>query len=169
LQAEREKKHGRIKRIAMVLAILLMLPLAAAQLAYIFRVQIAAGYPAAKPGLQMLCDALHCDIPLPAQIDQIVIESNELLEQSPGTHIYSLSVQLHNQSTQTQAWPQIELVLNDKKEKALMQRSFGPAEYLDNPADIRKGFAPSSAQNIHLYFDVPRLQAAGYRVAAFYP
>lgn len=169
LQAEREQRHGRRKKIAMTLASLLLLPLAAAQLAYALRVPLAANLPASKPALTTMCQMLGCDIPLPAQIDQIIIESNEMLEQSPGLHVYSLTVQLHNQSGVTQAWPQLELVLNDKKDKALLQKTFTPAEYLDHPADAGKGFAPGSVQNIKLYFNLPKLNAAGYHVGVFYP
>jgi len=169
LKAEREQRLGRILKIAMLSASVLLLPLLLAQFAYIFRVQLSANFPETRPMLQQACSLLHCTIGLPAQIEQITLESNELQEQSPGKNVFALSIQLQNHSNLTQAWPHVELVLNDKKDKPVLQKAFAAKDYLNNQAELDKGFAANSEKNIKIYFQLPKLSAAGYHVGIFYP
>ena len=168
IKAEREQKRGRIIRIAMGVSCLLLLPLLLLQAVYIFRVQIAANYPNSKAILVQACGLMHCEIPLPAQKELITLESNEL-ELQPDGKIFSLVMQLQNNGTTQQAWPHIELVLNDEKEKAVLQKAFTPNEYLTDKVLLSKGFTPKSQQNITVYFELPKLKAAGYHVSLFYP
>ena len=169
LKAEREQKRGRLIRIAMVVAILLLLPLLLLQATYLFRVQIAANFPESKASLIQACGVIHCQIDLPAQIERISVESNELESLPPDNKAFSLAMQLQNNSSTLQAWPYVELVLNDEKERAVLQKAFKPSEYLVDPAVISKGFASKSQQNIKLYFELPKTKASGYHVSIFYP
>lgn len=169
LQAEKAEKRGRLYSILMILLSLILLPALIAQTGYIFRNQIAAAYPETRSGLEQVCRIIHCQISLPAQIDYITIESNELQALSPGKNTYSLVMQLQNRSNTVQSWPAVELVLNDAKDKPVLQKAFTPKNYLSEPADIAKGFAPGTEKNIKLYFDLPKLKASGYHVSVFYP
>jgi len=169
LQAEKAEKRRRLYSILMILLSLILLPALIAQAGYIFRNQIAAAYPETRAGLEQACRIIHCQISLPAQIDYITIESNELQALSPGKNTFSLVMQLQNRSNTVQSWPMVELVLNDAKEKPVLQKAFAPKDYLSEPADIAKGFAPGTEKNIKLYFDLPKLKASGYHVSVFYP
>jgi len=169
LQAEKAEKRGRLYSIAMILLSLILLPALIAQAGYVFRNQIAAAYPETRAGLEQACRILRCQISLPAQIDYITIESNELQTLSPEKKTFSLVMQLQNRSNTVQSWPMVELVLNDAKDKPVLQKAFAPKDYLSEPAEIAKGFPPSSEKNITLYFELPKLKASGYHVSAFYP
>ena len=169
LKAEREQKRGRLIRIAMLLSCLILLPALLLQLAYIFRVQISANFPEARPVLVQACGVIHCQISLPAQIEHITLESNELESPPPDGKAFTLTMQLQNNATTIQTWPYVELVLNDEKDKAVLQKAFAPADYLNDKATLSKGFAPKSQQNIKLYFELPKLKASGYHVSVFYP
>lgn len=169
LQAEKAEKRGRLYSILMILLSLILLPALVAQTGYIFRNQIAAAYPETRAGLEQACRILHCQISLPAQIEYITIESNELQALSPGKNTFSLVMQLQNRSNTVQSWPVVELVLNDAKEKPVLQKAFAPKDYLSESADIAKGFAPGSEKSVKLYFDLPKLKASGYHVSVFYP
>ncbi|MFZ6848815.1 DUF3426 domain-containing protein [Undibacterium sp. RuRC25W] len=169
LKAEREQKRGRIVRIAMLVSCLLLLPLLLLQAIYIFRVQIAANFPESKAALIKACDVMHCQVNLPAQIERISVESNELESPPPEGKAFSLSIQLQNNSATLQSWPHIELILNDEKDKAVLQKAFTPSDYLTDQTVLSKGFAPKSQQNIKVYFELPKLRASGYHVSIFYP
>ncbi|MCU6434732.1 zinc-ribbon domain-containing protein [Undibacterium sp. Jales W-56] len=169
IAAEKNKGRSRWIRVAMIVFSLLMLCTLLGQISYSARNQIAAWLPQTKPALSDACKLLKCQISLPAQIDQLSIESNELQALSTARSVFSLAVQLQNKGSLTQEWPMLELVLNDAKDKPVLRKVFTPADYLNNKTDLPKGFPASSEQTVKLYFELSDLKAAGYHVSIFYP
>ncbi|MFZ6718613.1 DUF3426 domain-containing protein [Undibacterium sp. Ji49W] len=169
IQAEKQQRRKRVTTIMLTLMVLLLFPLLLAQSSYIFRSQLAAWLPESKPYLQQACKLLQCQVNLPAQIEQITVESNELQALAPDRNVFLLVMQIQNRSSIVQAWPTVELILNDAKDKAVLQRVFGPDDYLTEKDKLSKGFTAGSDQNIKLYFELPKLKAAGYHVSVFYP
>jgi hypothetical protein len=153
----------------MAIACPLLLITLIAQGAYIFRNQIAASWPQSKALLTLACSAIGCQLDLPRQIDAVSIESSELQTIAASRELFALTTLLRNRSTSTQAWPNIELTLNDPNEKAIARRVFTPREYLPPAADPAKGFAPLSEQSVKLFFELTQLKPSGYRVYLFYP
>lgn len=136
---------------------------------YLFRSQLQTRFPELKPMLAQACQKIDCGVRLATQIDAISLESSELQTVTTNKNNLSLSMLLRNRSAQTQAWPHIELTLNDATEQALVRRVFVPREYLGAGQDSTKGFDPDSEQSIKLYFTLTQLKASGYRVLLFYP
>jgi hypothetical protein len=106
---------------------------------------------------------------LPAQIESVAIESSELQTLAPDSNTFALTVLLRNHGATAQAWPNIELTLNDSNEKPIARRVFLPRDYLAESADVRKGFAARSEQPVKVHFELVQLKASGYRVYLFYP
>lgn len=169
IQAEKQRARKRIANVMYSLMVVMLVPLLAGQSAYVFRNQLAARVPETKPYLQQACKLLQCQVTLPAQIDKIVVDSNELQNLAPERNVFMLVMQIQNQSDVVQTWPNIELVLNDVKEKPLLQRIFTPEDYLNEKSKLANGFAASGEQNIKLYFELPAIKAAGFHVGVFYP
>jgi predicted Zn finger-like uncharacterized protein len=169
IQAEKQRARKRMANIMLGLMVGLLLPLLLGQSAYIFRNQLAARVPETKPWLLQACKYLGCQVALPAQIDKIAVDSNELQNLAPERNVFMLVMQIQNQSDVVQAWPNIELVLNDVKDKPLLQRAFTPADYLAEKDKLAKGFAAGGEQSIKLYFELPVLKPAGFHVGVFYP
>ncbi|NDI86502.1 DUF3426 domain-containing protein [Undibacterium crateris] len=169
LQAERAQKRKKILTIVYALLSLILLPALLGQVVYLNRNSIAAMYPDSKPGLQKACALLACQISLPAKIEQITIEANELISQDSEKNIFQLTLQLQNHSAMPLAWPHVELILNDAKDKTVIRKSFSPKEYLSEAGEEAKGFTPNADKNIKIYFELPQLKASGYHVGAFYP
>lgn len=169
IQAEKKQRRSRIVRISMLLFSFILFLTLLAQASYSLRHQIAARFPQTKPALQEACKFLRCRIAMPAQIDLVTIESSELQTLDKEAKILSLAVLLQNSSGTLQAWPMLELILNDSKEQIVLRRVFTPAEYLANKNDLIKGFAPASEQNVTLHFEISEVKAAGYKLHAFYP
>ena len=167
-RGRRNQWLGKKLRIALGIACFILLIAALVQGTYLFRNQIAGMFPQAKPFLTQLCDVIACRIDLPAQITAVSIESSELQTLADNKESFVLTTLLRNYSDTLQAWPHIELTLNDANEKPLLRRVFKPADYL-NESEIRKGFAASSEQSVKLSFDLAQIKASGYRVYLFYP
>lgn len=163
----RRQKLGKLATVAMSAGSVLLVGALVGQAATTFRNPLAASVPQLKPALQSLCAALGCKVELPAQIDYVTIEQGELQTLSEST--FSFTTLLRNQSTTAQAWPDIELRLDDANDKAVLRRVFTPHDYLGPDADLGKGFAPHSEQSIKLYFELRQLKASGYHIAVFYP
>jgi len=166
---KRRQKLGRTLRISMALGSFLLLVGLLAQAAYGFRDQIAARLPQTKPVLARACAVIGCRLELPAQIEALSIESSELQAVPGRPDMFVLTTLLRNDSAIGQAWPNIELTLNDANEQALARRVFTPHDYLPAIQDAAKGFAANSEQAVKLSFEVAQLKAAGYRVGLFYP
>lgn len=166
---KRRQKLGRAMRISMALGSFLLLVGLLAQAAYSFRDQIAARLPQTKPVLARACAMIGCRLELPAQIETLSIESSELQAVPGHPDMFVLTTLLRNDSGIVQAWPIVELTLNDANEQALARRVFAPRDYLPATQDAAKGFAANSEQAVRLFFEVVQLKAAGYRVGLFYP
>ena len=166
-RVERSQKYGKAITLTMAIGIPLLLAGLVLQAATTFRDTLAANYPQLKPALAAVCQPLGCKIALPAQLDALSVEQGELVTMAENT--FSYSTVLRNQSKTAQAWPHLELTLNDNADKPVLRRVFAPREYLPAPADAERGFGPRSEQSIKLYFELKELKASGYHIAIFYP
>jgi predicted Zn finger-like uncharacterized protein len=166
-RTRRRERVGRVARIVMGAAIPLLLLALGAQVVGTFRNPLAAAVPALKPALVAVCAVAGCKVELPAQIEALSIEQGEL--QTLAENVFSFSTTLRNQSGSAQAWPHIELILNDAADKPVLRRVFAPRDYLAGAADVDKGVLPRSEQSVKLYFTLAQVKASGYHIAIFYP
>jgi predicted Zn finger-like uncharacterized protein len=166
-RGRQQEQSGKTRRILMAAGSLLLLLGLAGQAAYTFRNLLAARYPVAKPALAAGCKLIGCRVELPAQIDNLVIETGELT--TLGGSTYALATLLRNQGALVQAWPHIELALTDANDKPMLRRVFTPAEYLPQGATPATGFGARAEQPVKLYFRLDQLKPSGYHIAVFYP
>jgi predicted Zn finger-like uncharacterized protein len=137
--------------------------------AYAFRNHLAAMLPQTRPALLALCKLASCRIDLPAQIDAVSIETNEMQAIADNPDGLQLTALLRNRSALPQTWPSIELTLNDPNDKPLARRVFGPRDYLGADLSNGKGFPANSEQGVKLMLALNQLKPAGYRLYLFYP
>lgn len=163
----RREQSGKALRVAMAAGSAVLLLLLFLQVMTTFRNPLAAQFPQWKPTLVALCKLSGCQVDLPAQIEALAIEQGEL--QTIKDQTFSYVSLLRNQSRSVQAWPSIELILNDASDKPVLRRVIAPRDYLPATVDVSKGFAPRSEQTIKVYFALDQLTASGYHIAIFYP
>lgn len=169
VKRERKKQtRGRSMRIAMSAGAFLLFLTALMQAGYALRDQLAARIPESKPLLQSACTYLGCKISLPAQIDNISIESHQIVTLATRKDTSELSLLLRNSGSTVQAWPQLEMTLIDENNIPLARRVFSPAEYLPASTDPQKGFAATSEQQVKVYFEFIDAKPANYHVDVFY-
>jgi predicted Zn finger-like uncharacterized protein len=161
------RKVGKAATIIMSLGSVLLVAALFGQAITTFRNTLAAAMPPLKPALTAACNALGCKIELPTQIDDLTIEQGEL--QTLSDTAFSFTTLLRNQSATAQAWPSIELSLDDANDKRILRRVFTPRDYLSADVAQDKGFAPHTEQAVKLYFELHDLKASGYHIAVFYP
>jgi hypothetical protein len=166
-RANRRQRLQRVGKVVMAFGTPILLAALVAQSVTTFRNPLAASFPQLKPALNTLCQPLGCKVELPMQIDMLAIEQGEL--QTLADNTYSYVTVLRNQARNPQAWPSIELVLNDSADKPVLRRVFAPRDYLASQAEVDKGFAPRSEQPVKLYFELSQVKASGYHIAIFYP
>jgi len=73
-----------VRRWPWVIGSVILLLTAAAQLAYLFRVELAVVAPVTRPVLVAGCELLGCDLPRPRKPDQIDFETSDLAPQGTG-------------------------------------------------------------------------------------
>ncbi len=148
-----------------LLALILLLALAA-QLTYFLRDDLAVRYPALRPHLASLCDALDCRVSLPRGTRQVVILGSDL--QTGGSGHLTLSVTLANRARHAMAWPMLELTLTNLNDQPVGRKLFAPSEYLPSPELEAAGIQPLSEVPLRLEIATRGLKAAGYRLQMFY-
>jgi len=151
------------------IAALLMAMLLLAQSAYFFRVELAARLPQLKPALAGYCKLLKCTVPLPQKTNLIGIESSELEADHEHENQINLNALLRNRAPYAQAFPNLELTLNDSQDKPLARRIFRPADYLPQQDKETAGIQPNSELSLRLRLHTGDLRPFGYRLALFYP
>jgi hypothetical protein len=166
-RGRQQEQNGRARKIALVVGAIALLVLLFAQGVLSFRNALAARFPAAKPALVSSCAVFGCRVELPAQIDNLAIETGELTTLGGGA--YSFTTELRNAGGTAQAWPSLELALTDADDKPLVRRVFGPRDYLATDTPVANGIAPRAEHAIKLHFRVDDLKPSGYHIAVFYP
>jgi len=140
-----------------------------AQAAYFFRIELAARLPDLKPALVGYCKLLRCNVPLPQNTDLMSIESSDLEADPEHANQINLNALLRNRAPYPQAFPSLELTLNDAQDKPLARRAFKPKDYLPPQESEAAGLLPNHELGIKLHLDTADLRPMGYRLALFYP
>jgi len=149
-------------------ALLLVLGLAA-QIVFHFRSDIALDMPVLRPTLEMLCQSLNVDLPLPRRVELVSIETSDLQADPARGNLLVLNASLRNRANYAQAYPSLELSLTDTADAAIARRVLRPDEYLPQKSQGDKVFAASSDVAVRLWIEAKNISAAGYRLYVFYP
>jgi len=163
------------RRLAWALAALLALTALAAQVAYLFRTEIAVLVPESRPHLEAACAALRpyasCELRLPRRPKQMAIESSDLQADGRRDNVIVLNAVLRNQAPFSQEYPSLELTLTDERDEAVARRVLLPAHYLAGTTaeQIARGIGPGADAVLRVYIDASGLRAVGYRMYLFFP
>lgn len=150
------------------LGLLILLALAAGQLLFIFRVELAVLAPELRPVLAAGCDLLGCTLPRPCKPELVSIEASDLAPLD-GDRLL-LTATLKNRAPFDQEYPHLELTLTDTRDAALLRKALAPADYLTaEQPPATTGFAARGELAVKLTLEVAGITAAGYRLYLFYP
>ncbi|MFZ2302329.1 MAG: DUF3426 domain-containing protein [Gallionella sp.] len=150
---------------ASVLLVLLMF----AQAVYFFRGDLAARLPGLKPALVAYCQILGCSVPLQQNTALMSIESSDLETDAEHENQIILNALLRNRAPYPQAFPNLELTLNDTHDKPVARRTFKPKDYLPPQESEQAGLLPNHELIVKLYLGTADLRPTGYRLVLLYP
>lgn len=134
------------------------------QLLWHAREAIAAQYPAAKPALVSVAQALGQEIKPWQHIEALSVESSSLNPAGAANH-YRFSISLRNRSNWEVAQPWVDLSLTDASGVLVVRRMLSPAEMQAGRVALPAG----ADQQLQLVFDSGAQKISGYSVELFYP
>ncbi|MGB6007079.1 zinc-ribbon and DUF3426 domain-containing protein [Castellaniella sp.] len=176
---------GIVRLLARLLLVVLVV-LMGAQLAYVYRAQLAQAVPAVRPWLERACVPLRCQVPYARDLAQLAITGSALKVQDAAptsagpsapaagaeapapVQRFILQATLRNQSDHAQEWPAIVLDLKDAAGTLLVRRNLSPLEYLGAELAGRP-FAARSEVLIQVPLALDGLRINGYQLDLFYP
>ena len=167
-RVRRQQQFGSVWRNAMLVGLLILPLFLLLQIGGAFHNRIVSAFPSAEPVLTKVCGIMSCRTALPRQIEKIAVEHSELLASDKNANRYALNLLLSNRSGAAQAWPNIELTLNDEGGNPVARRVFMPVDYLSNVNEKTQGVKAHSEKLVRLIFELDKLKAAGYLVHVFY-
>src|SRR5699024_4728346 len=163
-----------LRGLLMRLLLLFLIVLTIAQLAYVFRAQIALYAPFTRPALQSLCAQLGCEVPYLREISAIdIIYSRLSLEDSPNTadeaaeYRYVLRLGLRNEASVAQQWPTLFITFNDASATVMARMEVPPAQYLD-PWQLQGPFLPGQTMDIELEVNARAKKINGFKIEKFF-
>lgn len=149
----------------------LLIALAIAQFAVIFRSELIARAPQLRNPLVALCGVFGCTVGWPTQVDQLAVIGSEL-QAIPGTDVLELTAVIRNRATFRQALPALEVTLTDSRNRPVARKVFSPADYLaaagEPSSRIGDGLAAGADHTIRIFFEARGVQAAGFLVYPFF-
>jgi len=151
------------------LGVILFAILAALQVIYLFRVEIARTMPEARPYMEQACRELGCTVPYPKDPAQISIEGSNLVAEPSPEGSSRLIVTLRNKAAHGVAWPHLELTLTDKFDIAISRRVLKPSEWLPAPYAQMAAFDGHSEVTANILLATGKPEPSGYRIYTFYP
>lgn len=163
-----QTKQRIISWLAGIASLLLLLTLLG-QGAYFFRIDLAARFPNLKPALLSYCQVLQCRVPLPQKAEWMSIESSDLEAFPEHEELVTLNALLRNRAAYAQAFPYLELTLNNTQDQAVARRIFRPINYLPRTENEPLGLLGNHEVVIKLPLNIRELKASGYRLVLFYP
>lgn len=149
------------------IGLLVLLALAAGQLAYIYRVELAVLAPELRPTLVAACEVAGCSVPWPRRPELVGIESSDL-EPAGGDRLL-LTATLKNRAPFVQEYPHLELTLTDTQDDALLRKVLPPVDWLPAGQSAADGFAARGELAVKLLLEAQGVPAVGYRLYLFYP
>ena len=164
-----QRQHNNVIRIFFALLAAFLIVSAIAQSVYQWHDLIASRVPASSGAIEFVCQRLGCHIDVPAQIDAVSIESNELVNAGSAKNLFTLTLLLRNRSNLVQRWPAVELTLLDTADLPVLRRVLESSNYLPSGVDAKKGFPQNAEQTAKINFEVSQQKVANYRVLLFYP
>jgi len=167
-EARQRQRTSRVWTILLIVGIPLLLGALSAQLGYLFRNEIAARSPEAARYLRAVCRRIGCTITLPAQIEALSIESRHLHKLQDQDNHFELTVLVRNIGTTSQAWPALDLQLNNVAGQTEIRKVFMPSEFL-KASEIRAGIPAASEREVRLRFELNGNPAHGFNIQIFYP
>lgn len=168
VEQARSRWHHVVVRIALSLVALALAAALLGQIALQERAKLAAHAPGLRPMLQILCDALSCQLGLPRDIESVFIESSSFVKVKAD--VYKLNVSLKNASKIVLAMPSLELTLTDGQDQPIVRKVIDASAIdLQKTGALTTSLEVSATVPVSVKLPAGSERVSGYRLLAFYP
>ncbi|HUR87619.1 MAG TPA: DUF3426 domain-containing protein [Ramlibacter sp.] len=154
-------------RTVLVLVLLALAALLAAQVVYQDRDRLAAANTEMRPWIARMCEAVRCKLGPPRVIDSVAIETSSFNKLRGDA--YRLNVTLKNTGSTLVAMPALELTLTDAQDQPVLRRVLQSNEFAPGTASIAAASDWSTTVALAVNATAAGGRVAGYRLIAFYP
>ena len=160
---QRPRVRAALAALAAVGAISLVL-----QLSLAWRDLAAARFPALRPALVGVCEALGCSVQAARDIGALSVESSGLTRVEKSS-LYKLQVALRNRADIDVALPALDLVLSDSQGRVVARKVLHTQELGAAQATIGTGRELALQATLQAQGDPGAAPVAGYTIELFYP
>ncbi len=116
-----------------------------------------------RPALEMLCSYANCEVPLMKAPHLVKLTERDIRAHDKRKNVLVVKAVIHNEADFTQAFPLIELSMQDITGHIMSGRRFLPEEYISDPAvNIRAGITANKSHEILLELVDPGKEAVGF-------
>jgi predicted Zn finger-like uncharacterized protein len=153
-------RYARLRLALWSLASLVLFALVSAQLAYLYRIELAE-HPTFRPLIESYCEWLECEIEPAHHVNRIEFETS-IAPHPKFANALRLRADLVNRAERTQPYPLMEVTLTDSEGRPLSRRRFEPRDYLG--ANTGDTMIPNVAAHALLDVTNPDNRAVGYEI-----
>lgn len=164
-----EEEPNRRGAILWALAAVLAAAVLLGQVAYRFRAELLAQFPASRDLLAAACRPVGCEARLPRRAADMHIESSDLQADPRQEGVMVLNALLRNRATLAQEYPSLELTLTDEAKRPVVRRVLAPRDYVDAGRALEQGIPAGAELALRVYLDAGSARATDYRLYLFYP
>ncbi|MDR1854257.1 MAG: DUF3426 domain-containing protein [Azoarcus sp.] len=146
------------------LAILLLV-----QTTFLFRHGISRALPPMRSFYVAACSVVGCDMPLPKDATQVIIDDYGMVRQDdmPGHYVFYFTIK--NTALFVQDWPNIELTLLDFTRRELAKRVISPSEWVPGDQLAKGGMQPRGSVPVRMDLEVTDADPSDFNVSHYYP
>ena len=158
---------NRSRPVVLLLVSLLLLLTLTTQYAY-FNLKTLSQNADLRPALGLMCEALGCELDLQRAPHMIKLVKRDIRAHSSKKNVLVVNAVMINDAGFQQAFPVMQLSMQDITGHIMSGRRFVAEEYLSDPSiDIKSGIAPKQSINVQLELIDPGKEAVGFEFEFF--
>ena len=160
-QGHTTTNQGSSKRLGWTLLSLPLAALLVLQYAHLNLNQLSqnASY---RPALESLCSLTGCQVPLLKSPQKIKLAQRDIRAHEKKKNVLVVKAMIINQADATQAFPMLQLSMQDITGHTMTGRRFLPSEYLVDNSNIGTGIGAKQSHQILLELIDPGKEAVGF-------
>jgi predicted Zn finger-like uncharacterized protein len=116
-----------------------------------------------RPGLELFCSFLRCELPLRVDLSRIELVSRDVRKHPRITGALLINATLVNRADFPQPYPVLEVTFSNSAGTPVAARRFRPAEYLGDQADIKAGMPVNTSLQVMLEIEDPGEDAVSFK------
>jgi predicted Zn finger-like uncharacterized protein len=156
--SERSHLGRNLAKGAIIGVLLLMLGV---QWLYFNRTSLAA-YNDWRPGLELFCSFLRCELPLRVDLSRIELVNRDVRKHPRVAGALLINATLVNRADFPQPYPILEVSFSNSSGTPVAARRFNPREYLGDQVDIKAGMPVDTQLQVMLEIEDPGEDAVSF-------